>query len=184
MYKKQTSYCTNRYSKYKKGVFTINITIRNASLKYLDKITEVEALCFPKEEAATRDALKKRIETFSECFFVAEVNNEIVGFINGCITNESTIYDELYSNSKLHIPNGDYQAIFGLDVIPAYRRQGIAEKLINHIIEISKLSGKKGVILTCKPNLIRYYEKFEFINEGISKSVHGGTLWHDMILSI
>lgn len=160
----------------------MNITIRNASLKDLDKITEVEALCFPREEAATRDSIKNRIETFAECFFVAEVNNEIIGFINGCITNEPTIYDELYSNSKLHIPNGDYQTIFGLDVVPDYRRQGIAEKLMNHIIEISKLSGRKGVILTCKPNLISYYEKFGFINEGVSKSVHGGTLWHDMIL--
>lgn len=161
----------------------MNITIRNASLKDLDKITEVEALCFPSEEAATRNSLKDRIKTFSECFFVAEVDNKIIGFINGCITNESTIYDELYSNSKLHIPNGDYQAIFGLDVIPNYRRQGIGEQLMNHIIETSKLSGRKGVILTCKPNLIRYYEKFGFINKGISKSVHGGTLWHDMILT-
>lgn len=160
----------------------MNITIRNASLKDLDKITEVEALCFPSEEAATRNSLKNRIETFSECFFVAEVDNKIIGFINGCITNESTIYDDLYSNSKLHIPNGYYQAIFGLDVIPNYRKQGIGEQLMNHIIETSKLSGRKGVILTCKPNLITYYEKFGFINEGISKSVHGGTLWHDMIL--
>ena len=160
----------------------MDIIIRKASLKDLDSITKVEAICFPKEEAATKESFKKRIETFSDRFFVAEIDEEIIGFINGCITNECTIYDELYSNSKLHIPNGNFQTIFGLDVVPDYRRQGIANQLMNHIIEISKLAGRKGVILTCKPNLISYYEKFGYVNKGISKSVHGGTIWHDMIL--
>ncbi|MGL5352556.1 MAG: GNAT family N-acetyltransferase [Clostridium sp.] len=161
----------------------MNVIIRNVCLEDLDAVTKVESICFPKEEAATRESLEKRIKTFPEVFFVAEVNNEIIGFINGCITNESTIYDELYSQSKLHIPNGNYQTIFGLDVIPDFRRQGIAEQLMNHIIQTAKCSGRKGLILTCKPNLIAYYEKFGYINKGISNSVHGGTTWHDMILN-
>ncbi|MBB6714572.1 GNAT family N-acetyltransferase [Clostridium gasigenes] len=160
----------------------MNILIRKASLKDLDAVTKVEAICFPKEEAATRASLEKRIKTFSERFFVAEIDNKIIGFINGCITNEHTIYDELYFDSKLHIPNGDFQTIFGLDVIPDYRNLGIAAQLMNYMIETSKLAGRKGVILTCKLNLVDYYTKFGYINKGISKSVHGGTEWYDMIL--
>lgn len=161
----------------------MNIIIRKASINDLDSVTKVEAICFPEEEAATRASLEKRIKTFSERFFVAEIDEKIIGFINGCIINECTIYDELYSDSKLHTPDGDYQTIFGLDVIPDYRNQGIAAQLMNHMIQSSKLTGRKGVILTCKANLVDYYSKFGYINKGISKSVHGGIEWYDMILT-
>ncbi|WP_039658235.1 GNAT family N-acetyltransferase [Clostridium tyrobutyricum] len=160
----------------------MDIIIRQALLKDLDTISKVEAICFPKAEAATRESLKQRLNTFLESFFVAEKDKKIIGFINGCIINGTVIYDELYEDSTLHIPNGDYQTIFGLDVIPNYRNHGIAAQLMNHMIDISKTSGRKGLVLTCKKRLIHYYEKFGYINKGISKSVHGGVQWYDMIL--
>lgn len=160
----------------------MNIEIRNVSIKDLDAVTEVEARCFPEAEAATRESLEQRIKTFPESFFVAEVDGKIIGFINGCIINERAIYDELFSDSTLHNPDGDYQAIFGLDVIPDYRNKGIAAQLMNNLIEVAKLDGKKGVILTCKEKLINYYSKFGFQNKGVSKSEHGGSKWYDMIL--
>ena len=160
----------------------MDIIIRQALLKDLDTISKVEAICFPKAEAATRESLKQRLNTFSKSFFVAEKDKKIIGFINGCIINGTVIYDELYEDSTLHIPNGDYQTIFGLDVIPNYRNHGIAAQLMNHMIDISKTSGRKGLVLTCKKRLIHYYEKFGYINKGISKSVHGGVQWYDMIL--
>lgn len=160
----------------------MDIKIRRVSIKDLDDVSEVEKRCFPEAEAASRTSLEKRIMTFPDSFFVAEIDEKIVGFINGCITNEKTIYDELFSDATLHIPSGDYQAIFGLDVISDYRNQGIAAQLMNYMIEVSRLAGRKGVILTCKDKLIHYYSKFGFINKGVSKSNHGGSLWYDMIL--
>ncbi|WP_313885187.1 GNAT family N-acetyltransferase [Clostridium sp. DJ247] len=62
------------------------------------------------------------------------------------------------------------------------RKKGIAPQLMNHLIEVSRLAGRKGVILTCKEKLIHYYSKFGFENKGISKSKHGGSEWYDMIL--
>lgn len=160
----------------------MDITIRRAFIEDLDAVTKVEVSCFPEAEAATRAALEQRIKTFSESFFVAEMNGKIIGFINGCIINGTVIYDELYKDSTLHIPDGYYQTIFGLDVIPDYRNQGVATQLVNYMIEVSKAAGRKGVILTCKDKLIRYYEKFGYINKGVSESVHGGAEWYDMIL--
>lgn len=160
----------------------MEIKIRRVTVDDLDAVAEVEARCFPEAEAAAKNTLNKRINTFPESFFVAEINGRIIGFINGCITNQMTIYDELFSNASLHNPNGDYQAIFGLDVVPEFRNQGIAAQLMNHMIEASRLAGRKGVILTCKNKLIHYYEKFGFKNKGISKSQHGGAEWYDMIL--
>lgn len=160
----------------------MNIKIRRVNIDDLDAVTEVEAICFPKAEAATRASFEQRIKTFPDSFFVAEIDEKIIGFINGCIINETAIYDELFNDASLHVPDGDYQTIFGLDVIPDYRNQGIAAQLMNHMIEVSRLDGRKGIILTCKEKLIHYYSKFGYVNKGISNSTHGGTKWYDMIL--
>lgn len=160
----------------------MDIKIRQVSIEDLDSVTKVEAICFPHTEAATKESFEERIKTFPESFFVAEIDRRIIGFINGCVINGTVIYDELFEDSRLHIPYGDYQTVFGLDVIPEYRNQGIAAKLMNYMIEISRLAGRKGVILTCKEKLIHYYTKFGYKNQGISKSVHGGAEWYDMIL--
>jgi ribosomal protein S18 acetylase RimI-like enzyme len=162
----------------------MDIIIRQASILDLDAITELEASCFPEAEAAARGSLEQRIKAFSESFFVAELDGKIIGFINGCIINGTVIYDELFKDSTLHIKDGDYQTIFGLDVAPGYRKRGIAGRLMNHMIEASKAAGRRGVILTCKENLIRYYAKFGFRNKGLSESVHGGAEWYDMILDL
>ena len=50
-------------------------------------------------------------------------------------------------------------------------------------IAIAKEQGRMGVVLTCKDRLIRYYEKFGFVNEGLTaKSTHGGAEWYQMRL--
>lgn len=148
-------------------------TIRPVRPTDLAAVTEVEAICFPAAEAAAEESFKARIAAFPECFFVAEADGKIIGFINGCATDSKTIYDEMYENSACHRPDGAYQSIFGLDVIPDYRCQGIAAALMDHMIEDAKNKGRKGLILTCKDRLIHYYAKFGYKNMGISKSVHG-----------
>ena len=59
---------------------------------------------------------------------MAEIKDEIIGFINGCVINGTVIYDELYENAELHSPNGAYQTIFGLDVVPACRIRFICNR--------------------------------------------------------
>ena len=98
------------------------------------------------------------------------------------MTNERTIRDEMFEDSSLHTPDGRYQSIFGLDVLPEYRCQGIAADLMNHLIDDARKKGRKGLILTCKDRLIHYYEKFGYRNLGVSASVHGGAVWYDMLL--
>lgn len=162
----------------------MEIQIRNIRPEDLTQAVQVEQLCFPPLEAAGEEALKKRIEAFSDCFFVAEHQGRIVGFINGCVTNEKTIRDEMFENASLHLPGGAYQSVFGLDVIPEYRNQKIAENLMKHLIEDARERGRKGLILTCKEHLIHYYERFGYVKCGVSESVHGGAVWYDMILEL
>lgn len=157
--------------------------IRGVRREDLDAVAEVEARCFPAAEAADREALRQRIEAFPECFFVAESGGSIIGMINGCATDEKTIRDEMFEKSRMHQPEGRYQSVFGLDVLPEFRNRGIAEKLMRRLISDAVRKGRKGLILTCKAHLRPYYEKFGYVNCGVSKSVHGGAVWYDMILN-
>ena len=159
-----------------------DISIRLVTMDDLDAVTAVEAECFPAAEAATRSSFEQRIRTFPESFFVAVHDDRIIGFINGCVTDELTIRDEMFEDSSLHNPAGCYQSIFGLDVIEEFRCQGIAAKLMEHMIEDARMHGRKGLILTCKDRLIHYYAKFGYQNLGVSASVHGGAVWYDMLL--
>lgn len=156
--------------------------IRQVTIDDLDRITEVEAVCFPAAEAAGRQAFLERIQSFPDCFFVAEIEGEIVGFINGAATDSRVIEDEMFEDASLHNPSGAYQSIFGLDVVPELRNQGLAARLMRQLIAEAKEKERKGLILTCKDRLIKYYERFGYRNLGISRSVHGGAVWYDMIL--
>ena len=160
------------------------VVIRMAEKKDLDKIIEIEAICFPKEEAATEKSFKERFNVFPENFLVAELKNEktVIGFINGCTTDVPDLPDILYEKANLHKKDGDYQTVFGIDTLPEYRKQGVGAHLMNSLINLSKKRGKKGIILTCKDYLIHFYEKFGYKNQGVSKSCHGGAKWNDMLL--
>ncbi len=74
--------------------------------------------------------------------------------------------------------------IFGVNTIPEYRKHGYAETLIRRAIDDAKAQGRKGLVLTCKPELIHYYAKFGFVDEGVSdKSTHGNVVWNQMRLT-
>lgn len=159
-----------------------NLEIRKARLSDLEEITALEAVCFPQAEAATRESFLQRLQAFPDSFFVAETEGGIIGFINGCVTDDEVISDEMFASASIHNPSGSYQAIFGLDVHPDFRRQGIAAKLMEHMISAAREAGRKGLILTCKERLIPYYGSFGYVNMGVSRSNHGGAVWFDMIL--
>lgn len=158
--------------------------IRNVTLGDLDAVTEVEAVCFPAAEAATRASFEQRIQTFPESFFVMEKGGRIIGFINGCVTDRTTICDEMFEDSSWHMPDGSWQSIFGLDVIPEYQHQGLASRLMEYMIADAASKGRNGLILTCKDRLIGFYEKFGYRSMGVSASVHGGAVWYDMLMEI
>lgn len=161
-----------------------DFTVRAVRQDDLESIAEIEAVCFPAAEAASRDSFKERIAAFPESFLVAEADGKLIGYINGCATDSPVIYDELFYSITHHNQNGENLTVFGLAVIPEFRKQGIASQLMKNFVQTAKKLGKKKVILTCKERLIRYYECFGYVNDGISKSSHGGAQWFDMTLAL
>ena len=157
--------------------------IRIVTAADLAAVTALEAACFPPEEAAAEEAFAYRIKAFPERFFVAEKDGKIIGMVNGCASHLPAVEDALFE-PRGHEPNGKNQMIFGLAVLPEYRRQGVGGALLNHLIDWSKAHGMEQVILTCKEAKLAYYSKFGFENQGVSASCHGGARWFDMVLDL
>lgn len=157
-------------------------SIRPATMADLDIVTEIEEKSFPPAEAASRERFEARMKAFGEAFLILEDDGKPVGLIDGMVTDREKIVDEMFADATLHNPNGAWQSVFGLCVIPEYRRQGGAALLMNAFIEKARREGRKGLILTCKDRLIHYYSKFGYESLGVSESVHGGAVWYDMIL--
>ena len=156
--------------------------IRKATLDDLKEIAAVEAECFPAAEAASEESLRKRLSVFADHFWLLFDGDKMVGFVNGMVTDEPDLSDEMYDDASMHNPDGKWQMIFGVDTIPEYRRQGCAGKVLSRVIEDARKQGREGLVLTCKDKLIHYYAKFGFENEGLSKSVHGDAVLYQMRL--
>lgn len=157
--------------------------IRTASMKDLDAIVRVEALCFPPAEAADRPSIQRRLSVFPDRFWLLWEGDTLVSFVNGMLTDTPDLADEMYEDAALHDPSGAWQMIFGVDTIPAFRRQGCAEFALNNVIDQCRRENRRGLVLTCKEHLLHYYAIFGFQNEGISPSVHGNVRWYQMRLT-
>lgn len=156
--------------------------IRHGNANDLEAIAAVEAQCFPAAEAATRASIRDRLNAFPQHFWLLEDGETLVGFVNGMATDLPDLRDEMYEDASMHDPNGAWQMIFGVDTIPAYRRQGCAGRILEQVIADTRRAGRQGLVLTCKEHLVHYYAKFGFVSEGVSGSTHGGVQWYQMRL--
>ena len=143
---------------------------------------EIEQICFPPNEANTREEMMARTKAAPELFLVA-VDKEagrIAGFLNGLATNETVFRDEFFTDASLHDREGENIMLLGLDVLPEYRGHGIARELFARYCERERNRGRARLILTCHAEKIPMYEKFGFRDLGISGSLWGGVPWHEM----
>lgn len=158
----------------------IEYRIREARPEDLDQAAAIEAAGFPPAEAAGKEDIRRRIETFPESFFVAESGGRLIGFVNGAVSDEIALPDSAYHDLGSHDPAGCCQQIFGLNVLAEYRRQGIGEALMRHMIRSAYIRGKKALILTCKEHMIPFYTRLGYTLAGRADSTHGGACWYEM----
>lgn len=159
------------------------MNIRYATMADLDDIASVESECFPVLEAATKEEFEQRIKYYGNHFWLMFDDDKLIAFVDGFVTDEADLTDDMYENASMHNENGAWQMIFGVNTLPEYRRCGYAKELIKKAILDAGKQNRKGLVLTCKESLVPYYSKFGFVDEGITdKSTHGNVLWHQMRL--
>lgn len=157
------------------------LTVRHATHKDLSMIAALEAACFPPAEAASAETLCARLAVYPSHFWLLmDENGMLLSFADGMTTHEPILSDEMYAEPQMHTEEGVWQMIFGLNTHPDHRRRGYASYLMRHILAECQADGRAGVVLTCKEELIPFYESLGFVCEGESDSVHGGAVWYDM----
>lgn len=154
--------------------------IRHATIDDLTQITAIETACFPAAEAATRDDIEARLRAYPNHFWLLFDGDVLVSFINGMVTDEPNLTDNMYADTSMHCEQGAWQMIFGVDTAPAYQHHGYASQLMRVVIDDARAEGRKGVVLTCKNKLIGFYERLGYHNEGVSASTHGDVKWNQM----
>jgi ribosomal protein S18 acetylase RimI-like enzyme len=160
------------------------IIVRNVLPRDLDECFLVETSGFPPEEAASRETIQLRIETFPEGFLVAQVDGRVVGMLNSAATDQDDISDEELKQLVGHDPGGKNMVVFALAVLPEFQKRGIARQLMSRFVEEARQGKKGNVLLMCKRHLIAYYERMGFRHAGLSRSTHGGAEWHEMRLEL
>lgn len=107
----------------------------------------------------------------------------LASFVNGMVTDERDLRDEMYGGASLHDEGGAWQMIFGVATAPTCQHRGYAGTLLRRVIADVREQGRAGLVLTCKDHLLAYYGRFGFVDEGVSGSEHGGVAWHQMRLA-
>ena len=159
------------------------MNIRYAKMEDIAAIAAVEVECFPPAEAATEKDFIERVRYYGNHFWLMHDGEKLIAFVDGFVTDEPDLTDEMYENAAMHNENGAWQMIFGVNTLPEYRRRGLAGQLLETAIAAAKQQGRKGLVLTCKDKLMHYYARFGFVSEGVSGSVHGGVTWYQMRLT-
>lgn len=161
-----------------------NLTIRIVNKMDLNRCFEIEKASYAGEEAATKEKILQRIQTYPEGFIVLENNNEVIGFINSGATHKVALSDDEFKELIGHDPSGKHIVIMSVVVHPSFQGKGMASQLMESFIETMKQSGKADIYLICQTELIDMYTKYGFIYLGQSDSEHGGLSWHEMSLSL
>ena len=161
---------------------TVKFVFRKIHPSETDQAVIIEQICFPPNEACSEKNMKDRIERAPELFLVAvdKETGKIAGFLNGLATDESEFRDEFFTNADLYNPNGKNIMLLGLDVLPEYRRQGLATELVHKYAERERANNRQKLILTCLQSKVEMYKKMGFLDDGIANSTWGGEEWHEM----
>ena len=149
----------------------------------LHAVTAIENRCFPIAEAASESTFRQRISHYPDYFWLYWENDRLLGFIDGLLSNRPDLTDQMYASPEEHTPDGRWLMIMGVCTLPERQHEGIATRLMRQVISDMRQQGREGIVLTCKQQLIPFYELFGFQKEGVSSSVHGNTTWYQMRLS-
>lgn len=149
------------------------------------EIMKIENTGFSPAEAATTEAMAERISSYPDTFIVAKNKSaKILGYIVGPAFNRRYLTDELYGHAHPNNPDDKYQAVLSLAVDPDFRHLGIGSRLLTQLSHVATTQKRAAITLTCLQNLVPFYERNGYHNEGVSNSSHAAETWFNMVLPL
>lgn len=138
----------------------MSVKIKEAPIKHLDKLYEIEVECFEKE-AFTKQQVAYLLTDYNSVGLIAKLDGEIAGFIIGKIYRER-------KSATGHI--------LTIDVSPKHRRKGIGLRLLQEIERIFKDKGVRVCCLEAREDNIaalNLYQKFGYGRVGRLENYYG-----------
>ena len=138
----------------------MEMTIEDASIKFLDQFYEIEKQCFERE-AFSKQQIAYLLTDYNAIGLAARINNEIAGFVIGRI------------DVGRNVTSGH---ILTLDVLPSYRRKGIAQRLLLEIETVFKERGIKECRLEVREGNVaasNLYQKLGYKKVGKLEKYYG-----------
>jgi len=138
----------------------MDIEIADVNIQLLDRLCEIENQCFD-QEAFTKQQLACLISDYNTIGLTALVNGEIAGFALARV------------NIRRNVTFGH---ILTIDVAPAYRRKGIAQKLLHEIETILRERDIKECRLEVRENnaaALNLYQKLGYTKIGKLEKYYG-----------
>jgi ribosomal-protein-alanine acetyltransferase len=136
------------------------VTVEDASVKFLDRLYEIERECFI-EEAFSKKQIAQLLTDYNSISLIARENGEIAGFIVGVV----------YPDRKA--VNGH---ILTIDVSPLHRRKGIGRMLLQEMERIFAQKGVQACLLEVREDnaaAISLYRKLGYKEMGRLENYYG-----------
>ena len=76
------------------------MTIKCAAKEDISAIAAVEAECFPPAEAATEAEFVERVNSYGNHFWLLFDAEKLIAFVDGFVTDEPDLTDEMYENAR------------------------------------------------------------------------------------
>jgi ribosomal-protein-alanine N-acetyltransferase len=138
----------------------MDMKIEDVSISNLGKLYEIEKQCF-EQEALTKQQLAYLLTDYNAIGLAARVNGEIAGFAIARVDIRR---------------NEQFGHIVTVDAAPAYRRKGIAQKLLHEVETILRERGIKECRLEVRENnvvALNLYKKLGYIEIGKLEKYYG-----------
>ena len=127
----------------------MEIKVRKAEQKDLERIAEIESLCF--EKPWTKEMVESSFDDEMNAIWVADTPNGIAGYLLAfCMP---TVSSEIYR----------------IATDPKFRRNKVAHNLINFMLCYCNLIGSEKILLDVNVNnapAIALYKSFDFLEDG------------------
>lgn len=124
--------------------------------------------------ATYEEEIKKPIQSLIEIFnnnYIKPINNN---FILGAFNDENKIMGVIGLYRETRIKLKHKATIWGMYIIPEYRRKGVAKELITELINISKtmeeLEQLNLAVVSSNIKAIKLYNTLEFVTYGKEKN--------------
>jgi ribosomal-protein-alanine acetyltransferase len=140
----------------------MEIKIEAVSIRLLDKLYEIEKQCF-EQEAFTKQQLAHLLTDYNAIGLAARVKGKIAGFAIAQVDIER---------------NAPYGHILTVNIIPAYRRKGIAQKILHEIETIFEERDVKEFRLEVREDNVaasNLYQKLGYIKVRKLGKYYGNT---------